>query len=607
VVFFSARKDPRQGAVYRVAERHRREVLQAENSSIKAMVAAYEVAEKAILREQKKLERKILEAKVSGVEVSKYWLFQQDRYRTYSQAVATELRVFNTVASRQGRGLQETLTMLGLAHGTEKLSAIKVNGSFVRFPKEQVLDLVGFLRDGSPLVALFESISPTATSALRETLIEGVTLGRNPRVIARDLAKATKELTLDRAMLIGRTEGLRPYRTAQTRNYRANSDVLTGWEYASARDVRTCPICLGLDGQIFPVDVEFAAAHPLCRCAPIPVSEFSTTQSFEDFARGLSPSELAEYDLERKLGPTRWKAWQEGRTLREFVGETNSDKWGPGFRMKTLGETGLDPVGRAPVVRGKPPAAKVPQPVLVSPSTPSPVSPAAVTPVQNNLSVSTSDSTIFDGQRNVALLKAGSSTVNDVALMNGYLADIGIDASKLRIKVQVSNYNPQSRGEQGFFLPEVGSIDAPIAISNAAVRPRMTLAHEFGHALDFGILPGDDDLSFRAIENKKKFTGEIGKAMEGFVAAFKASGEYQFLGKLHRAGINRKYVKYLMSYHEGWARAFAQFVAVESGDTAMLSGLADQLAKQAADADFPFQFADFQPIRDAIKEVLKWI
>ena len=53
--------------------------------------------------------------------------------------------------------------------------------------------------------------------------------------------------------------------------YKANADVLSGWEWLAAGE-GACPICEALDGTIHDLnDSNKPPAHPSCRCTPIPV------------------------------------------------------------------------------------------------------------------------------------------------------------------------------------------------------------------------------------------------------------------------------------------------------------------------------------------------
>lgn len=76
-------------------------------------------------------------------------------------------------------------------------------------------------------------------------------------------------------MLIARTEIMRASNLGALTIYEQNQDVLSGWEWVATLDERTCPICGGLDGQVFRWGSRQAqppsGSHPGCRCTIVPV------------------------------------------------------------------------------------------------------------------------------------------------------------------------------------------------------------------------------------------------------------------------------------------------------------------------------------------------
>lgn len=54
--------------------------------------------------------------------------------------------------------------------------------------------------------------------------------------------------------------------------YKANSDILSGYEWLTARDERVCADCRGMDGKVFSMrSRRTPPLHPQCRCTVIPV------------------------------------------------------------------------------------------------------------------------------------------------------------------------------------------------------------------------------------------------------------------------------------------------------------------------------------------------
>jgi SPP1 gp7 family putative phage head morphogenesis protein len=128
--------------------------------------------------------------------------------------------------------------------------------------------------------------------ALGQSQIRGETIYQVQKRIAEelgiDISRRTKADRIAhrrdfyKTQMIARTEILRASNLGSMAVYRANDDVLRGWEYITARDDRTCSRCAPLDGRVFdfdnsPVDGGGAVGevlpppiHPLCRCSTLP-------------------------------------------------------------------------------------------------------------------------------------------------------------------------------------------------------------------------------------------------------------------------------------------------------------------------------------------------
>lgn len=87
--------------------------------------------------------------------------------------------------------------------------------------------------------------------------------------------------------------------------YKANRDVLSGYEWLTAHDERVCPVCRGYDGKQFGIKSNFRPpAHPNCRCTVIPVLKPGVLEApqsrprtdFSSWARGIGMErELADF------------------------------------------------------------------------------------------------------------------------------------------------------------------------------------------------------------------------------------------------------------------------------------------------------------------------
>lgn len=116
-------------------------------------------------------------------------------------------------------------------------------------------------------------LTPAAIEAMKNALIEGVIVGDNPIDIARDMVNRVEGAFnggLTRALTISRTEILDAYRAASAYTHRANSDLVTGWQWFARLDRRTCTACWSRHGRVYPVTEPGPDDHQNGRCTRLP-------------------------------------------------------------------------------------------------------------------------------------------------------------------------------------------------------------------------------------------------------------------------------------------------------------------------------------------------
>jgi len=131
-----------------------------------------------------------------------------------------------------------------------------------------------------------EGISTDMATTVRETLTEGITLGWNPRKMARKMNEDITQLTRTRAVTLARTETIESHATATLDEYeRAREDVgVRHSAFLTAKDGSVCPFCRRIEDNVLTIDemrsttTRFRgqiyrakpAAHPNCRCSVVP-------------------------------------------------------------------------------------------------------------------------------------------------------------------------------------------------------------------------------------------------------------------------------------------------------------------------------------------------
>lgn len=128
-------------------------------------------------------------------------------------------------------------------------------------------------RTAGRVTSLSQPLSAQAEAAMRAALVRGVAVGDNPRRVAADMLQRVEggfNGGRTRALVIARTEMLDAHRNASRAQNKANTDILTGWEWLSALDRRTCPACWSKHGTIHKPDEAGPNGHQQCRCTRLP-------------------------------------------------------------------------------------------------------------------------------------------------------------------------------------------------------------------------------------------------------------------------------------------------------------------------------------------------
>lgn len=216
----------------------------------------------------------------------------------------------------------------------------ELHSNLAFFDSDAVRELIGIAGDGEPLDVLFRGIAPHVKNQVFNALFYGLATGKPNAAIAKEINDAVGSGAF-RAMTIVRTETNRAYREA-TRKFYENTDGVAGWRWIAALDLRTCPICWALHGQVFPNQEKFAT-HPNCRCTMIPV--FDLNEPFE-----TGPEAFAKLNRTQQnaiLGPARLKLYELGAELKDFVEKTKTP-FGPGRALHPLVNIEFDRNPRTP-------------------------------------------------------------------------------------------------------------------------------------------------------------------------------------------------------------------------------------------------------------------
>lgn len=111
-------------------------------------------------------------------------------------------------------------------------------------------------------------ISEATRGILRSLIATARLEGHKPAWVADQIADQFGEA---RAMRIAVTEMTNLIGGGAQAEYRVAG--WTEWEWSTAMDRRVCPVCADLEGRRFDINLPFSAAHPSCRCWPVPAGQ----------------------------------------------------------------------------------------------------------------------------------------------------------------------------------------------------------------------------------------------------------------------------------------------------------------------------------------------
>jgi hypothetical protein len=235
------------------------------------------------------------------------------RYKSLIRQVEAELTDYQVILRNEIAGVSsDAITFAG--RDTRRVirtiaQEYGIAASFNSLPNDAIQALLGFLSPDGPLYERIGQLAKVNAQTVADKILENVALGKNPRVIA-GLIRDDLGGGLTDALRMTRTVQLWSYRESTRANYLANSDVIEGWIWQSARDETTCEACLAMDGTEHGLD-EMLDGHYNCRCGMVPIvtgypSVIEQTgeewfgQQSEDFQK-------------QALGPGKYDAWKAGQ------------------------------------------------------------------------------------------------------------------------------------------------------------------------------------------------------------------------------------------------------------------------------------------------------
>jgi hypothetical protein len=488
--------------------------------------------------------------------------------RAVTRLVQIEALIEQFSKSAESRVL--TGVRLSLDAGVERgVSNVLKLGIAYNRPAQTVLEeLAAQMTPRGAISKLFSEFGPQAAAKAKNTIFTGVALGTPTKTIGRQLAKDL-EIPLNRGLLIATDRINSAQRAGTLALYRASTAV-KAWRWSASLSSRTCPVCLAMDGTVHPL-TEDMASHPSCRCTMTPVLDPSkpiTRQTGEQwFAR-------QSVKVQRQiLGATKYELYRDGKLkLADLVVKTSHPLWGPGRTTASLGR----------LMSSKKVSAKD---ILAATK-------AGIERRRfaDKLPVSTA-----------ILLPKSGKTLPALKTAMDAIDKVHVDGELPQIVTQVLSRYPS----EGELIPTARG-GPNIIIKGSTPYPAFTMVHEVGHGLDveaWGLGGGTVTHLDPALAEWRTAIGDSEAIQEllnyRFGLKMKAEREGLTADELDFA----KYVGYLLRPHEAWARSYAQYIAVQSGDNELMAGLNDSRKPDNLPAQWTDE--DFAPIRSAIDALFR--
>ena len=197
---------------------------------------------------------------------------------------------------------------LGLSHSRELVN-IMTQARFRGLEPSVMSHLLDYLQRDGPLYKRLQLITTSTVDKVVSQIVEGVGLGRNPRVIASLIQDAFGGGLTD-ALRNVRTVQIYSYRDSARANYTTTDGIVSAWIWFAELDADTCLSCVAQHGTIHDLD-ETLDDHYSGRCTALPyIEQFGNPveQSGEDWFNSLS-----EADQKSMMGNDKHSAWQDGK------------------------------------------------------------------------------------------------------------------------------------------------------------------------------------------------------------------------------------------------------------------------------------------------------
>lgn len=320
-------------------KKHRKAIIAREEQTFREMLAAYEEIERELKASIRELAAKAAEAKAAGKTLSPAWFYRERRLRTLLEQVEAQIIRFGRQVTPIVTREQRAALHIAVEQADDLVKAIAGPNAAhlgMTMNPSMVETAVGLLGNGSPLLSYFEEqLAPAVVEKIKAEIVKAAALGTPFGRVAKRLEEIGG-ITRERALTFARSEVSRVRRETQREAYIQDGGIVTGWEWAASSSLRTCPVCLAMDGKIFKLSDPFPG-HPRCRCTMIPVLKNMPPEERKLGSEWFA--ELNTEDKERILGKELTAMYDRGDVeLKDLVGWKTDKRFGKTVYRKPMSQ-----------------------------------------------------------------------------------------------------------------------------------------------------------------------------------------------------------------------------------------------------------------------------
>jgi SPP1 gp7 family putative phage head morphogenesis protein len=340
------------GDIYSVANAFRRALLRNEQDALDALQSAYGGTYKRIDDHISTLISEVEQIQSEGDKVPESATHVKNRMHDLLIQIGQEMgklseRGADVISSGQREFIATSVDGAEpLARAAAGAAPAGVSLDWNALPASSFEQLVGMAGDGSPLADVLSRAGKDYAKAIRDELLNGLAMGKNPREVAAQMATIAN-VSKSRMETIARSEMLRAGREATRKTYKANADIVDGYVRLAAEDMRTCAACWALSGTEYETS-DIMPSHAQCRCVQIPRTKSWAEITGDDSLPDTRPTildgatrfaGLSDAQQEEILGPGLYQQYKDGADLSSFAQVYDDPLWGPSVRTKPVGAT----------------------------------------------------------------------------------------------------------------------------------------------------------------------------------------------------------------------------------------------------------------------------